>query len=148
ASIAVTLGSLLRGRLQMAHHSKPSRTIWVLLGWLAYMLLVPLQLSASTLPITAIGSAAQARWAQGASMHMPMGILDVSACVQLQCHAAPAIGNHAPHNDGRVAPPVLAITVPTTLGWQETPTRLLRTAPPPPLRSDPVRYARPARLLI
>ena len=133
----------------MAHYARlRSRKIWALLGWLAYLMLAPLQLSANPLPGMALGNVAAAHPAQGASMPMPMGHLRMAACIQLQCHAAPTIGNHASNHDGRTAPPALALTTTSTWVWQKAPAHRMRTAPPPPLRPDPVRYARPARLLI
>lgn len=117
-----------------------------LLGWLVYMLMTPLQLSANTRTMLMAGETGVMGAMQDAPM--PMGHLSVDACMQLQCHAVPAVApqgtqqslSHQGHEPALVVSelsPYPSVVAPTS-----------GSAAQPPLRAAPILSLRPARLLI
>lgn len=115
-----------------------------MLGWLAYLLVTPLQVSADLQTMGMMGGSGAAAIQDA---HMPMGNLSAQACMQLQCHAAPAVvARVAQAAPFPVQPVAVAVSSPDP--YQVTATQVPGPAAHPPLRPAPVLYLRPARLLI
>lgn len=132
----------------MSHRGESLRKLLALLGWLAFALLAPLQWSANPVSRMSGAHAAPTGAMPAMGLHMPMNRLTANACMQLQCHAPPALAvvwEHASPTAKRV---LLAPAAPVTLAWSVVPWQRLRVVAAPPVRPEPVLAARPARLLI